>query len=341
MVPSSEKTSSKPSLIQATLAFFVSNGLYLIIIFFNFCLLFGSSFITFSTQIGTRALALLFYASIQVLLPLGGFKCHLKDGSPWRSFSEQFFAPGRVLRSYLKLKFGDLPKNFVEAEAKPDAQFILAAFPHGCGSDFRILMEGCIQNIMPNIVKKNNLRTLAASVLFMIPLVREISLWTGCIDANRKTAEKALDRGRSLIIIPGGEAEQLLTTYGKEQVFLKSRKGFIKLAMRKKVPVVPIYVFGSSDMVYTSSFLYGPRKWLMKTFGVCIPLGFGVLGTFCPLPKAITIVFGSPLTFEMKGRDPTDVELNKAHETFCNELKCLFDSHKESLGYGDRELILM
>ena len=46
---------------------------------------------------------------------------------------------------------GDLPKAFVEQEAKPDAQFILAAFPHGCNSEFRVLMEGCIQNVMPRI----------------------------------------------------------------------------------------------------------------------------------------------------------------------------------------------
>ncbi len=240
------------------------------------------------------------------------------------------------------MSFGALPEAFVEAEKRPDAQFILAAFPHGCGAEFRVLLEGRIQNVMPNIVGKNhNLRTLAASVLFMIPLVREISLWTGCIDASRKTAEKALDRGRSVLVLPGGEAEQLLTQYGKEQVYVKSRKGFIKLAMRKKVQVVPMYVFGSSDMVYTSSILYGPRKWLMKNLGVCIPICFGVLGSFCPLPRKVTIVFGSPLSFEMKGNDPTDDELNKAHDIFCRELKHLFDLHKVSLGYGDRDLIVI
>eukprot|EP00551_Chaetoceros_affinis_P020112 CAMPEP_0203735156 /NCGR_PEP_ID=MMETSP0092-20131115/31792_1 /ASSEMBLY_ACC=CAM_ASM_001090 /TAXON_ID=426623 /ORGANISM="Chaetoceros affinis, Strain CCMP159" /LENGTH=70 /DNA_ID=CAMNT_0050619635 /DNA_START=56 /DNA_END=265 /DNA_ORIENTATION=+ len=70
---------------------------------------------------------------------------------------------------------------------------------------------------MPNVVKKNNFRTLAASVLFQIPLISESAQWTGCIDASRKTAQKALDRGRSLLILPGGEAEQLLTTYGREK----------------------------------------------------------------------------------------------------------------------------
>ena len=272
------------------------------------------------------------------MLPSGGWKSHLQDGMPWRKFSEKWYFPGKIMRSYLRFKFAELPTALVEAEAQPDAQFIIAGFPHGCGSEFRILLEGVIQNALPNIVKKKNLRTLAASVLFQIPIVREIALWTGCIDANRKTATKALDRGRSILILVGGEAEQILTTYGKEQVYLKCRKGFIKLAMRKGVSVVPMYVFGSSDYFYTSSLLLEPRKWIQKKFGICIPICFGLLGSLCPLPKATTIVFGSPLKFSMKGTDPTDEELDLAHETFCKALRSLFDLHKDKAGYGDRQL---
>jgi 1-acyl-sn-glycerol-3-phosphate acyltransferase len=330
-------TSSQPTILQTILAFLAWNGLYVFFLGYNLCLIFGSSFIVITPMIGTRTIAALIYAGFILVLPSGGFKCHLKDGLPWRGFVENWTI-GKIMKSYLNLKFGELPKAFVEEEKKPGAQFIIAGFPHGCGSEFRVLMEGIVQNVMPNIVQSNNYRTLAASVLFHIPLIRELVLWTGCVDANRKTAGKCLDRGRSLLILPGGEAEQILTTYGKEQVYLKSRKGFIKLGMRKGVPVVPMYVFGNSDLFHTSSFLLRPRKWLMKSFGVCIPICFGLFGTLCPLPKTITIVFGSPLKFDMKGADPTDEELDVAHKTFCKELELLFDLHKDRLGYGDRKL---
>ena len=215
---------------------------------------------------------------------------------------------------------------------------MIAIFPHGTNCDFRILMDGMLQEVLPNT--HGHIRTLTASVLFRIPIVREFGLWTGCIDARRKVAERALDNGRSLVVLPGGEAEQIRTQNSKERVYLSRRKGFIKLAMRKNVPVVPVYVFGSSDAYSTSSFLIGPRMWLQKKFAICIPFAFGFCGSlFCPLPNQTTIVFGKPLSFKVKEIGmPTDEELNKAHSLFCKELTRTFDEAKTDLGYGDREL---
>ena len=215
------------------------------------------------------------------------FGCEYKHGNPNRRFAEDF-PVFHTMRNYLKLSFGPLPKELVDAEKKDGAQFIFAAFPHGCSSEFRILMEGLLHDVLPNIHHK--VRALAATVLFCIPIVREIAISTGCVNASRKTAETNLDKGHSLVVLPGGEAEQLMTEYGKEKVYLKRRKGFIKLALRKRVPVVPMFVFGSSDLFHTSKFLYGPRYWLMKNLGVCIPLCRGSLGSpVCPLPNKVTI----------------------------------------------------
>ena len=224
-----------------------------------------------------------------------------------------------------------------------DSQFIFALFPHGTGSDFRILMEGMLPNVFPNLYKRQAIRTLAASVLFRIPLVSHLAIWTGCIDANRKTAEQALRNKRSLIILPGGEAEQLITEHGCEKVYLLKRKGFIKLAMRRKILIVPGYVFGSSDLFHTSSRLYKVRHYLMKNFGVCLPLSWGLYGSLCPLPIDTTIVFGKPLNlFDcMEGSEPTDEELEKAHQEFCKALLKLFNDNKSKLGYDDRSLVIL
>jgi hypothetical protein len=262
----------------------------------------------------------------------------MKDGAPWKSFSQNFFL-FRIMRSYLKFKCKTpLPKELVELDNTPNAQAIFALFPHGVNAEHRILMEGILHHVLPNLHSK--IRTLAASILFRLFLMREIVLWSGCIDARRSVAEKALERGLSLMVQPGGMEEQLLTQRGKEILYINNRKGFVKLAMSKGIPVVPVYTFGVNDFYNTSNFLAGPRKWLMKTLGVCLPLAMGQFGSyFCPLPVETTIVFGKPLYFELKEKgSPTKEELDGAHKQFCDAIRQLFEEHKGGLGYGDREL---
>ncbi|KAL3910889.1 MAG: hypothetical protein SGARI_001911 [Bacillariaceae sp.] len=219
-----------------------------------------------------------------------------------------------------------------------NAQYIIAVFPHGTAADYRIAMDGVLDQVFPRIYTK--IRTLGASVLFLIPVVREFFLWTSGIDARRSVAEHALDKGCSLLVLPGGEAEQIRTVYQKEKVFLKSRKGFLKLAMRKGVPVIPVYVFGASDYYRTYDAFFGVRLWLMKKLGVCIPVAIGLWGSpLCPLPCKTVVAVGEPLTFDNK--NPSAEELNAAHELFCKALTSLFDEHKESLGYGNRILEIL
>ena len=261
----------------------------------------------------------------------------MKDGNHWAYFSKNFFL-FPPMRRFLGLEIAMPYKELVEAEQKPNAQFVLAVFPHGTQSDYRILLDGMLPQVLPNVAEK--CRVLAATVLFRIPIVREFALWTGCVDARRSVAESLLGRGRTMMVLPGGEAEQIRTTRGKEIVYLKNRKGFIKLAMRKGVPVVPVYVFGASDYYHTSHAMFGPRLWLMKSFGVCITLAAGYLGSFhCPLPTKTTVVFGKPLVFTMKEKGaPTAKELDAAHVKFMTALTNIFDEHKTELGYGDRTL---
>lgn len=65
-----------------------------------------------------------------------------------------------------------------------------------------------------------------------------------------------------------GEQEQIRTVEGKEEVFLKKRLGFIKLALEQQAAVVPCYAFGCVDLyaTYTKLF-FSPREWLRKTPG--------------------------------------------------------------------------
>ena len=93
--------------------------------------------------------------------------------------------------------------------------------------------------------------SLAASVLFALPVVRRVALWTRCIDASRSVATRALAQGHSLLVLPGGEREQFQTQRGVESVYLARRRGFLRLALASGARVCPCYSFGAADLYDT------------------------------------------------------------------------------------------
>jgi hypothetical protein len=68
----------------------------------------------------------------------------------------------------------------------------------------------------------------------------QILLFLGCVDASSSTAKYNLKKGRSLFIYIGGEKEQLMTTPSESKIYLKNRKGFVKLALTYGTPLVPM-----------------------------------------------------------------------------------------------------
>jgi len=80
--------------------------------------------------------------------------------------------------------------------------------------------------------------------------------FAGGVDAGPKEVSKAIKDGCSVSICPGGIAE-MFWGYPKEgclpreeYAFLRSRKGFIRMAMKHNVPVVPVYCFGNTHAMH-------------------------------------------------------------------------------------------
>jgi 2-acylglycerol O-acyltransferase 2 len=72
------------------------------------------------------------------------------------------------------------------------------------------------------------------------------------VDASRATADKVLNDGTSIVVYPGGVPEIFKTDPNSKvnELVLKKRLGFVKLAMRHGAELVPSFVFG--------------EKWLYK-----------------------------------------------------------------------------
>jgi len=181
-----------------------------------------------------------------------------------------------------------------------------------------------------------------ASVLFQIPLLRELVLWLGCVDAARATAVYNLKKGRSVLIFVGGEKEQLLTENGKHIIYLKKRFGFLRLAIQHGLKVVPMYSFGeeSAFKVLSHPWIKAVQNFLQNNLALGIPVAWGQYGLPIPFTtKPVRIEMGTPVQYK-PSRQGLDEKQQVAEYLvqFAAEMTRLFDRTKAKHGEPDAVL---
>ena len=88
---------------------------------------------------------------------------------------------------------------------------------------------------------------LAHGVAIDNPMYKWISVRVGAIPAHPEVAREALRRKVSLLVYPGGEKEAMRPYADRKKVDFYGRKGFLKLALKSKVRIVPIVSVGAHE----------------------------------------------------------------------------------------------
>lgn len=151
------------------------------------------------------------------------------------------------------------------------------------------------------------------------PAVTATAEKLGAIRAHPKVAIAAFRRGASVLVYPGGAQDTFRPHDLRDQIHFLGRKGFIKLALREEVPIVPIVSWGAHDTLYVIGDCYQPLKHMHDTFGLpwllgidpqVFPIYLGLpwglsIGPMpnVPLPMPIRLRVGAPIYFERYGRD--------------------------------------
>jgi 1-acyl-sn-glycerol-3-phosphate acyltransferase len=157
----------------------------------------------------------------------------------------------------------------------------------------------------------------------------------GTVAASPENAEKALSSGAALLVYPGGDYEVHRPSWASDKVDFGGRKGFIRLALSKDVPIVPVVSIGGQE---TALFLTR-GEWLARLLrldklfrlkvlpiSLAIPWGLNIgdmLG-HVPLPSKITIQVLPPIYLRRQfGRNP---DVDEVYDEVIRRMQATLDS---------------
>jgi 1-acyl-sn-glycerol-3-phosphate acyltransferase len=137
----------------------------------------------------------------------------------------------------------------------------------------------------------------------------------GTLEADPANAEAALEAGAMVTVFPGGDYEVFRPSWESAKVDFGGRTGFLRLALRRNVPIVPMVTLGGQETALFLSRgrrlaqLTGASRIRLKSLPIVVgfPFGLSVGGfpPFVPLPAKVTIELLEPIDLRARyGADP-------------------------------------
>ncbi|XP_045365131.1 acyl-CoA wax alcohol acyltransferase 2 [Camelus bactrianus] len=239
-------------------------------------------------------------------------------------------------------------------DLSPSHNYIVVCHPHGLLSHsyfghFATEASG-FSKIFPGITPY--LLTLGA--FFWVPLLRDYIMTTGICSVSQSSMDFLLTHrgtGNMLIVVVGGLSECRFSLPGSTTLVLKNRMGFIRMALRHGVALIPAYTFGETELYNQHIFTPGGlvnrfQKWFQSMVHIypCAFYGRGFTENswgFLPYARPVTTIVGKPLPMP-KIENPSPQTLDKYHAVYISALRNLFDQHKTKFGFSEtQELVIV
>ena len=140
----------------------------------------------------------------------------------------------------------------------------------------------------------------------------------GMIAASHENAAKALDMGAAVLVYPGGDWETHRPSWESAKIDFAGRRGFIRLAIARNVPVVPVVSIGGQETALFLSrgerlarLLRLDRLARLKVLPISLALPWGLnvgdIAGHIPLPAKITTQVMEPIDLPLEFGPEQDV----------------------------------
>lgn len=141
---------------------------------------------------------------------------------------------------------------------------------------------------------------LVYDLLVGMPVVGSFLRRIGAIPADGQGADLALAQGAAVLVYPGGDQEACRPWTERGRIEFGGHRGFVRLALRAGVPVVPVVAHGSHDAVVVVARgdrlarLMGLNLLRINVFPILVGPPFGLTSALAPpvpMPAAVTVEF--------------------------------------------------
>ena len=185
--------------------------------------------------------------------------------------------------------------------------------------------------------KDQTLIGLAFDAAFSIPGLAPIMRKIGQVPASHSNALKALESGCSVLVYPGGAHEVFRPWTQRNQIDFAGHRGFIRLAIKAGVSIVPVVAHGGHNTTMVLSRgeklakLFKMDRLRMTVYPILLQFPWGISTPGqpgLPMPAKITMQVLEPR--DMSHHSAEDAEndalVNQYYEEITNAMQCTLDA---------------
>jgi 1-acyl-sn-glycerol-3-phosphate acyltransferase len=155
---------------------------------------------------------------------------------------------------------------------------------------------------------------LGHEITISIPFIHHFLVPLGAVRASHDCAHRLFQQNKKVLVYPGGDYDVMRPFRHRNKIIFGGRKGYIRLALRENVPIIPVVTAGAhsvyiiiDDMRWLAKLLRLDRLFRMNVFPLTLSIPWGLtLGPlifFIPYPSKISIEILEPVYFQHTGTD--------------------------------------